>query len=404
MAWLTTQEALAALGVRPQTLYASVSRGRIAAKPDPRDSRRSLYSSRDVARSANKRVTGRKAEAVAADAMGWGEPILPSALSTVVRGRLFYRGQDAVSLAESASLEEAAALLWGADAALFTRAQRPATRVLQSAAMQQRMFLAIAQRAATDQPTHGRALTVLHDEGAALLDTLISALLGDHMSRSGRSVPSRDVPIHARIARAWKPRGGEKAAGAIRRALVLLADHELNASTFAARIAASTGASLAASVLAGLSALSGPLHGGAAASLRALIARATRAGAEPALREWLAQGRPIAGFGHPLYPDGDVRAQAIVNGVPLSPTLDALCREAERIVGERPNVDFALAALTATLRLPAEAPFVLFATARAVGWIAHALEQAATGRLIRPRARYVGPPVQTSAHPEVRSR
>jgi citrate synthase len=391
MAWLTTAEALAALGVRPQTLYANVSRGRITAKPDPRDPRRSLYNARDVARVANKRATGRKAEAVAADAIGWGEPILPSAVSTVVRGRLFYRGQDVVRLAESASLEEVAALLWNADAALFTRARRPALRVPQAATAHERMFLAVAQRAATDQPAHGRALAVLHEEGTAVLDTLIGALLDDSVLRG------HHVSIHDRIARAWRPRGGEKATAAIRRALVLLADHELNASTFAARVTASTGASLAASVLAGLSALSGPLHGGAAASLRALIARATRAGAEPALREWLAQGRPIAGFGHPLYPDGDVRAQAILQGIRLSPSLDALCLDAERIVGERPNVDFALAALAATFRLPEDAPFVLFATARAVGWIAHALEQATTGRLIRPRARYVGPPVQTSA-------
>ncbi len=100
----------------------------------------------------------------------------------------------------------------------------------------------------------------------------------------------------------------------------------------------------------------------------------------------------MAGFGHPLYPAGDPRATALLQPLALPPELGQIRDAVEELVGERPNIDFALAALTTIYRLPREAPLVLFALARSVGWLAHALEQATRGRLIRPRARYVGPP------------
>jgi citrate synthase len=177
----------------------------------------------------------------------------------------------------------------------------------------------------------------------------------------------------------------------IRKALALLADHELNASTFAARVAVSTGASPAAGVLAGLAALTGPRHGGAGAAVSALKTDAERLGAEAALSAWLAQGRPLAAFGHPLYPDGDVRAAALLEGVDMGEDWRALADAGERVTGEPPNVDFALAVLADRHGWPAEAPFLVFAVARTSGWLAHALEQALEGELIRPRARYGGP-------------
>ena len=100
MSWLTAEQALNLLGTKSQTLYANVSRGRIRAKPDPADTRRSLYLTDDVKRLAARHAGRRKTEAVAADAIQWGDPVLPSALSTVSEGRLFYRGQDAAKLAE----------------------------------------------------------------------------------------------------------------------------------------------------------------------------------------------------------------------------------------------------------------------------------------------------------------
>ncbi|HEV7719017.1 MAG TPA: citrate synthase [Arsenicitalea sp.] len=378
MAWLTAEDALQALGTKPQTLYANVSRGRIKAKPDPKDPRRSLYNSEDVKRLAVRHAGRRKSETVAAETIHWGDPILPSAVSTVANGRLYYRGSDAVVLAQGATLEQIAELLWAATSLTWPEI-KPKGAPEQGPPMQ-RAFVAVGRRAAADLPSYGRSATALQKDAADLVMTLAQALLG--AAKSGL--------LHELAATAW---ARPEAATAIRQALVLLADHELNASTFATRVAVSTGASLAAAVLAGLATLTGPLHGGASAGAMALAKIVEESGAEAAVRATLAEGRPIPSFGHRLYPDGDVRATALLEQFELPRPFAELREAAERLVGEKPNVDFALAAMTAAYDLPPDAPLVLFALARSVGWIAHALEQTATGTLIRPRAHYIGPPV-----------
>ena len=206
-----------------------------------------------------------------------------------------------------------------------------------------------------------------------------SPALGAAPRRGGRSTSG------------WRGLGERRAtADLIRRALVLLADHELNASTFAARVAASTGASLAASLLAGLGAQSGPYHGGAGAAVMALVDEARRSTPRIAVRDYFTRGQPLPGFGHPLYPDGDPRAVALLAELPGDRLMAELREAAAEASGAPPNIDFALAALTLAARLPDDAPFRLFAIGRSVGWAAHAMEQAATGHLIRPRARYQG--------------
>ena len=387
MGWMTATQALRTLEVRPQTLYANVSRKRIRAKADPKDPRRSLYHEGDVRRLARKRGGARKAEEVAAAAIEWGTPVLASAVSTVAGGRLWYRGEDAVLLAEAKTLEEIAVLLWGVSdpqslqrnsSAAEAASRRPRDTARPSSSELSRVFLELARRVNEDPPSHGRTLAVLQAEAAEVLATVADAMLGS----------SAAAALHQRLAKAW---GRADASDLIRRSLVLLADHELNASTFATRVTVSTGASLAAGVLGGLATLTGPLHGGAAAGVRELMDAASSQGAEAAIRDRLAQGRPMAGFGHPLYPAGDPRAAALLQRLQIPPGLAEIRDLVEDLVGERPNIDFALAALTETGRLPRQAPLVLFALARSVGWLAHALEQVTTGRLIRPRARYVGP-------------
>ena len=152
MAWLTAGEALATLGVRQQTLYANVSRGRIRAKPDPKDPRRSLYDSSDVKRLAGRHGGRRSAAAVAAETIGWGEPVLTSSVSTVADGRLFYRGRDAIELAESATLEEVAGLLWEVDKVRFD--MPPATGVDSTSPLQAALIV-LSHRAAFDPPSYG---------------------------------------------------------------------------------------------------------------------------------------------------------------------------------------------------------------------------------------------------------
>jgi citrate synthase len=369
--WLTREEALTRLGVRAQTLYAYVSRRRVEARADPVDPRRSLYRAGDIADLATRKARGRKVAQVAAQAMAWGEPVMESEISTVSQGRLYYRGLDAARLAETETLESVARLLRGGGGQALASARRPAPPDLPTA--RERAFAALAARAASAQG--GQA----QDEAALLLDILTDAVIGS----AGVGA------IHARLARAW--RLSDRGQDLIRRALVLLADHELNPSTFAARVAASTGASLGACALAGLATLSGARHGGMAERVIALAAAAERETADKALAARPHHWGATPGFGHPLYPEGDPRAQALMSAFAAPPELEAFRRTAAES-GQRDNVDFALAALARGLRLPEGASFVLFAIARCAGWTAHALEQARAGGAIRPRARYVGRP------------
>lgn len=381
MAWLTASQALAILGVQPQTLYANVSRGRILAKPDPQDPRRSLYKSEDVKRLAGRKAGRRTVANVAAEAIGWGDPVLPSSISTIADGRLWYRGRDASALAATSTLEQVAALLWEAEEIVMSspaHAMHLPDRPLEAA------MIALARRAATDLPAYGRLRAVLVAEASGIFADVVAAMLG---------VENADLHVHIRLARSWN---AAEAEDCIRRALVLLADHELNASTFAARVAASTGAPLSAGMLAGLAALTGPLHGEAYLSVQALVRTAQATSAGFAIRELLAQGRAIPAFGHPLYPNGDWRAAALLAQFKPGAIYRQIRETAEQLTGEQPNVDFALAAMTDAFGLPPSAPVILFAIARSVGWIAHILEQQSMNQLIRPRARYTGPPLSMS--------
>lgn len=376
--WIAAEEARERLGVRPQTLYAYVSRGRVQVRADPHDPRRSLYRTADITALADRKSRSRKIAEVAAGAIAWGEPVLASAITTISAGRLFYRGRDAAELAETETLESVARLLRGGHGAALKRTDRP--RPPEGGDMRARAFLALAQRAGADPPARGRNPLALAVEAATLLDVLTDAVAGQV---GGGAIANR-------LALAWGLGPGGPGADLIRRALVLLADHELNASTFAARVSASTGASLAASALAGLSALSGPRHGGAAAAVQSLARDAAQVGARAAVQARLAEDRILPGFGHNLYPDGDPRAKALLARFAPTSEMTRLQGTVSAMTGLAPNVDFALVAMREALKLPEDAPFALFAIARCAGWIAHAIEQEQSGALIRPRARYVG--------------
>ena len=121
-----------------------------------------------------------------------------------------------------------------------------------------------------------------------------------------------------------------------------------------------------------------------------LLAESDRCGPDTAIARWLAGGHRLPGFGHPLYPHGDPRAAALLAQVEPDPALAALRDAIAETTDLAPNIDFALLALQRAHALPADAGFALFAIARTVGWAAHAMEQAASGASIRPRARYIG--------------
>jgi citrate synthase len=116
-----------------------------------------------------------------------------------------------------------------------------------------------------------------------------------------------------------------------------------------------------------------------------------RTDARTVIAAHLAYGMAIPGFGHPLYPEGDPRASALLAAFDPPRQFERMMETVRTATGQLPNLDFALLAMSQRCGLPPDAPFSLFALGRCVGWLAHAIEQAATGQLIRPRARYVGP-------------
>ena len=379
--WIARDAAMAMLGVRPQTLYAYVSRGLLRARPDAADPRRSAYSGHDIeGLLARKRGSRRRAD-IATGAIAWGEPVLESAISTVRDGRLIYRGRDASEFASRATLEDTAALLWqyAPPSNAVVQNSAAARQAARSSQCRPRAFAFLAHAAGIDAPSFGRSTALLQAEAWDLLSGFANAAAG----------MTGHVPIHLRLAGHWGL--GRPRSELVRRVLVLVSDHELNASTFAVRVAASTGASLAAAALAGFSALSGPLHGQASARALAFLDRMlTSSDMAGYVRAVVARGEPVLGFGHQLYPLGDPRAASLLRAVRPRAAIARALRIAEIEVGAPPNVDMALAVTTRELGLPDEAPFIMFSIGRMAGWLAHAIEQRETGRLIRPRARYVG--------------
>jgi citrate synthase len=379
--WLTAEQAREALGVKSATLYAYVSRGLLRAQPSPHDPRQSLYSPDDIARLAHKKRAGRKRAEIAHSAIRWGEPVLESAITHVGDGMLFYRGQSAIALSQHGKLEDVFALLVGHSVKADPQSETLLTS--QSGAVGALQFL--ASKAGDSLPSAGRNPQSLIEEATLLFDDFKTAL-------SGVAGPTN---AHEKLAQRWTsdPKMLPRTQDALRRTLVLLADHELNPSTFAARVAAGTGASLPACALAGLATLTGPLHGKAAIQSLNLIKASHSTSPDQALRSWLSSGQNIVGFGHALYPSGDPRAVCVIEALPLSPKSQRLLQHLAEAGYDQPNIDFALALLTYELGLPEEAPFLIFALARMVGWLAHAIEQSGRGDLIRPRAHYVGPKV-----------
>ncbi len=393
--YLSANEASEMLGVSKATLYAYVSRGLI--RSEETNSRARRYLAEDVQKLAERKVYRRDPAQAAQDALHWGTPLLDSALTLITDGGLYYRGRSALALAETASLEAVAALLWTGDAAradtLFAaRADTAAllSRFDSSLAPAQRLTVALAMAQADDLLAYDLRPEAVARTGARILLLLAAALA---------MVPVGAASVGEHLARAWRPED-RQAARLIDAALILCADHELNVSSFTARVVASAEANPYAVVTAGLAALSGFKHGGNTGRVEALlreIGTVDRIGQVTAER--LRRGERIPGFGHSLYAQGDPRARTLLSllqaAYPGSAEVDFVLAAAEQIaamIGHQANVDFALAALAHAVHLPEGAPLLLFALGRTVGWIGHAIEQYTGDTLIRPRARYVGDP------------
>jgi citrate synthase len=382
---LTAREAADRLGIKLDTLYAYVSRGRLRSVV-VQGTRERRYRGEDVeallaARSGARPLHGADPETLM--------PVIGSSICLIENGHFYYRGQDAVGLSEMATLEDIAKLLWLAEAdtePTDVGGPRRSTNAARDSGLIERCQIRLSALADEDLPALDLARARVTHTGQLILRELAACV--------APMLPSTD-PIHRRLGASW--RLDEVGADLLRRCLVLVADHELNPSTFVARCVASTGATPYAVVAAALSALSGRLHGGETERAEGLLRELLEDSDSMAVMAGrLARGERLPGFGQPLYPEGDPRAAAILAALAqASPEVhepaEKAAETAMRLIGRHPNVDFALGAAAIGLGLPRGGALGMFIIGRTVGWIAHAIEQYESGILIRPRARYLGP-------------
>jgi citrate synthase len=395
--WIGAAEAAQRLGIKQASLYSYVSRG-ILSRRTGRDGRASLFDPDEIT-ALRRRGRPRREP-------GGAELVIETSLTEIAGGRLWYRGLDATALAGTRTFEEVAGLLWtgsfaGAAAPWRATGEAIATGSAAQAALPagtlalERLQVIVPALAATDPLRLQLDPPAVIAAARGLIAGLVSCLpLAGPAAPGGQSIA---VQLTARLSPEPGPPG---LTATVQAALVLLADHELAASTLAARVAASMRADPYAVVATGLGAVGGALHGGASLGAELMLAAArTPSDAPHVVGDLLRRGERIPGFGHFVYETGDPRAvcllEMIRNLAPGSPRLavaDAVLAEASRRALPEPNIDFALAALADVAGLIRGAGEAIFAVARTAGWLAHALEEYARKTPIRPRGIYTGPP------------
>lgn len=329
-------------------------------------------------------------------------------------GRLIVRGRDVEDLARNFTFEQTATHLWSGFFDALPHDLQPALGAARVAAFYRLApdFHRIAALPETEALRAALSLTPDGDDLPAAIDlaaTMAVATGAIARLKSGKPPLEPDAAaLHdadlLRMIRGDVPT--ETEARALGAYLVTICDHGLNASTFVSRCVASTRAGLGSAVIAGLSALKGPLHGGAPGPVLDMLDGIGSAdNAETWIRDALERGERLMGFGHRVYRTRDPRADVlkrVVAGLPASHGRLALAQAIEgrilqRLAAEKPdrkldtNVEYYTAILLEALGAPRGLFTCLFACGRVTGWIAHAREQLATGRLVRPAATYVGP-------------
>lgn len=410
--FIDAREASELLGVKLQTLYAYASRGLIASVAGS-SGRARLYARADLERLRARHDARSGHGPVAASALRWGEPVLDSSLTAIDARGPHYRGLSAVELASSGSpFESVAELLWGGalpeQAPVWPRASfdlKSLSPLLpDDASPLTTLSLLVPAMAARDPERFAAPRDADIARARLLLTTMASSLAPPARAPAAKAPPRSKgrAPsgLAASLAAALGHPGAE-AAALLNLALILVADHELNVSAFTVRVAASAGADLYACVGAALAAVSGPLHGGACDRIEALVQDVGKPErARAAITERARRGETIPGFGHPLYPEGDPRAVPLLKAIekfatksPPLRTLMAIVKAMGDTDRGRPTIDTAMVALALSLGARPGTAAGLFALGRAAGWVAHVLEQRDAGHLLRPRARYIGPPL-----------
>ncbi len=397
MPTMTAHEAAQRMGVKVETLYAYVSRGLLHRAAGP-DGRTSVFDRREVEALALRGRPRQSSHQTSIDLL------IETRLTELTPHGVRYRELPAGDLASAHTFEAVAELLWlGALGRVCRPWKGPLVDVPDGAGPIAGLQIAVAHLGALDRGPHSTDPASVAAVGRHLIAGAVDSLPVAGDGRCPRlTLPGRE-PIRSTIAgRLWSRLSPRRPAPAmlavLNAALVLLADHDLAASTFGVRVAASTRADPYASVSAGLGVLRGPLHGGASVMARALLAEASEVGAVRAVGSVLRRGERVPGFGHKVYTDADPRATVLLAMLAEVPAAgrtvhvaDDLCRVTMERTGKAPNVDLALAALGAANGMADDAGEAVMAVARIAGWLAHAIEEYQEPPLrFRPRARYVG--------------
>jgi citrate synthase len=377
------------LGVKPETVYAYVSRGLLTSVPR-RDGRRgSLFAEHEVARVAGRGAHRRRQST--AD--------IRTELTEQVDDQLRYRGRDVTELASALSPEAVAWLLWTGEPSERPPFPAPAERVElarsvtavlpDSARLTDRIRVAVVALGATDPLRFDLSAGAVVRTTEELLGVLVEALAPPHAAEPSGGDGAARRPLARRLWPALSRR--LEPPGLLDTALVMLADHGLAVSTMAARVAASARAHPYAVVSAALGALDGHYHGAASGLAYRFLADA-RGDPVGAMSERMRAGESLPGFGHRIYRRRDPRASALLallrerpEAGPIMATVDAVLARLDPDRGQFPNADLALAALMHAYEMPPDAGEAIFAVARTVGWVAHALEEYAEPPLrLRP--------------------
>jgi citrate synthase len=347
-----------------------------------------------------------------------------TALSKVegTAGRLIYRGYNIHDLARTTSFEEIAYLLWYGK--LPSKMELVDLKVLM---LEERTLPPAVLQVLNDLPTTTAPMDALRtavsalgaatiqgkptlDQAIALTERFPLILAAFHRLRNGLE-PLEAHPELGYAANYLYLLSGqmpkEEHLKALDAYLVLLADHGMNASTFTARVIASTESDIASAIVGAIGALKGPLHGGAPSKVQDMLAAiGTEEQAEGWLRDALAHGKRLMGFGHRVYKTEDPRAEELREMARIAdPQQFALAQRVEELAlallaeqkpGRRlyTNVEFYSAVVLSSVGLPGDLFTPTFAASRVAGWTAHILEQVGNNRLIRPEAEYTGPTEQ----------
>ncbi|MDQ0583939.1 citrate synthase [Streptomyces rishiriensis] len=396
---LSTKEAAELLGVKPETVYAYVSRGQLSSRRTPAG-RGSTFDAGEV------EALARRNRRDSSGSPGYGAELSVRTRVTLIdQDHYYFRGVDAVELASRHSYEEIAEWLWTGrlrPGVTFTAPDESveAARLVVEALPEHtgptdRLRVAAVAAAAADPLRFDLTEDAVLGTARILIPTLVAAL------PPKQPLHGDEGPLARRL---WGRLSGRLAEEAQLRvldtALGLLADHDLAASTLAVRVAASARAHAYAAVSAGLGVIEGPLHGAAGGLAHRLLLDVLDIGsAAPVIAEELRAGRRIPGLGHRLYSGEDPRARALFALLEEIPAAGPALAAARDIVATtarhtplHANVDLALAVLTASSGMESSASETIFAVARTAGWIAHALEEYGERPLrMRPSGHYVGP-------------